>query len=96
MGYRSKYRTFAAGRTLEAGANFGQIEAKLGHGPAEGIAVDAQFFRGLALVAPVRNQHFTQVLPFEFAHGILVADSAGMHLRHKAVQFSFHFDLLPS
>ena len=40
------------------------------------------------------DQHFAQILPLEFAYGILVADAAGMHLCHQAVQFSSHVHLL--
>ena len=40
------------------------------------------------------HQHFAQILPLEFAHGIFIANAAGMHLRHQAVQFSSHIHLL--
>ena len=73
---RTEYRTFAAWRTLEAGANFGQAKAQLGHGAAQGVAVDAEFVGRLALVAPVGNKHFAKVLTLEFAHGIFILDTA--------------------
>ena len=59
---RAEYRTFAAWRTLEAGANFGQAQAQLGHGAAQRVAVHTQFFRRLALVAAVRQENFAQIL----------------------------------
>ncbi len=91
---RAEYRTFAARRTLEPGANFGQIQSQFRHGAAQGIAVHPQLFGGLALVTPVCHQNFAQILLLEFANGILVGNAAGMHLRHQAGQFSFHVHLL--
>src|SRR6266567_9284657 len=85
---RAEYRTFATRRTLETGAHFGEAQFELRHGPAQGVAVHAQFLRRLTLVATVRDQHLAKVLPSELANGIIVADSAGMHLCHQAVQFS--------
>src|SRR6202012_433370 len=35
-----------------------------------------------------------QILPFELPHRVLIADAAGVHLRHQAIQFSSHFHLL--
>ena len=54
----AKHRTFATHRTLEFGANFRKIKAKLGHGTAQRIAVHTKFFSCLALVPPVRHQNF--------------------------------------
>jgi len=88
------YRTFAAGWTLEAGAYFSQFEAQFGHAPAQGVAVHSKLFSGLALVTLVCHKHFAQILPLEFANGVLVGDAAGVHLCHKAIQFSSHFYLL--
>src|ERR1700733_537579 len=92
---RSKQKTFAAWRTLEAGPHFGETEAKLCHGTAQRVAMDAQLVRRFTLVAPVRHQHLAQVLSFELANGILVTDAAGMHLCHQVVQLSSHVDPLP-
>jgi len=51
-------RTFRARRTLEAGADLCQAQAKFRHGPAQRVAVHAEFLGSFALVATVRNQHF--------------------------------------
>src|ERR1700685_846423 len=91
---RSQHKTFATRRTLEARANFGEAEAELGHGAAQGVAVDAKLLRRLTLVSPVRHQHFAQILSFELANGIVIANAAGMHLCHQAIQFSSHVDPL--
>jgi hypothetical protein len=56
--------------------------------------VHSQLFGRLALVTPVRCQHFAQILPFELSHRIIIANAAGVHLRNKAVQFSSHFNPL--
>src|SRR5579863_416471 len=55
---RAEYRTFAARRTLEAGANLGQAESQLGHRAAQRVTVHAKLLGGLALVAPMRKKHF--------------------------------------
>jgi hypothetical protein len=70
------YRTFTAGRTLEAGANFGKIEAKFSHCPAQGVAMHAEFFGSFALVAPVCHKDLAQVLALEFADRFFIADTA--------------------
>src|SRR5579862_9020104 len=88
------YRTLAAGRTLEPCADLGQIQPQLGHSAAEGIAMHTELFCRLALISPMRHQDLAQILPLELAHGIVIADAAGVHLRHKAVQFSSHASLL--
>src|SRR5580658_5086950 len=89
-----EYRTFAARRTLESRSHFGQVQPQFRHGAAQSVAVHPQFLGRFALVAPVRHQNFAQILPFELAHGILIADAAGMHLRHQDVQFFSHSSLL--
>ena len=58
-------RTLAAGRTLEAGADFSQIEAQLGHCAAEGVAVHPQLFAALHWFPRCRKD-FAQILPLEF------------------------------
>jgi hypothetical protein len=73
---RAKYWTFAARRTLEGGAHFCQVELKFGHRAAQRVAVHAQFFGCLTLIAPVRYQNFSQILPFEVAYRFLIANSA--------------------
>src|ERR1035437_10269509 len=93
LAHSAEYRTFAAGRTLEPGPHLSQIEAQLRHGAAQRVAVHAEFCGRLTLVAPVCHEHFTQILFLEFAYGLLVRNTAGVHLRHQAVQFSSHFNL---
>src|ERR1035441_2746837 len=90
----AKYWTFAAGRTLEAGAHLRQFESQFRHGAAQRIAVHPQLFGRLALVSPVLDQHFAEVLSLELAHRFLVGNAAGVHLRYQAVQFSSHVHLL--
>jgi hypothetical protein len=94
LAYDSKYRTFAAGRTLEPGADFRQADAQFGHGAAKGIPVNAQLLCRLTLVSLVGCQHFAQILPFELSYGVLVADAGGMHLCNQAVQVSSHVTLV--
>jgi ribonuclease I len=89
------YRTFAAGRTLEASAHFSQFETELGHAPAEGVSVHSQLFSGLTLITLVCHQHFAEILPLEIANGVLVRNAARVHLSHKAIQLSSHVYLLP-
>src|SRR5258708_27974488 len=91
---RSKYRTFAAGRTLESGANFRKADAQFRHGAAKRVAVDSQLLGRLALVTPVCGQYLAQILPLEFTHGIFVAYACGVHLCYQAVQVSSHVNLL--
>jgi hypothetical protein len=86
-------RTLAAGRTLEAGANFSQIKAQLSHGTAKSVAVHTEFLGSFALVSAIGYQDFAEVLTLELAHGFFIANAAGVHLRHQAVQFSSHASL---
>jgi hypothetical protein len=68
--------------------DLGGVDVKFGEDAAESIAVDAQFFGGLALVASVGGQNFEDKATFEFADRFFVCNASGMHLGHKAVQLS--------
>src|SRR5664280_2934578 len=78
LAHRAIHRTLAPRRTLEPGAHFGKTQSQFRHGAAQRVAVHAQFFGSLTLVSPVCHQHFAQILPFEFAHRIFIADPAGV------------------
>jgi hypothetical protein len=91
----AEYWTLGPRWALESGTHFGQLQAKLGHGAAQRIAVHSKLFGRFALVSPVCHQNFAQILSFELTHGFLVADAAGVHLCHQAIQFFSHINLLP-
>jgi hypothetical protein len=88
-----KGRTLAARRTLETIADLFGVEFQFGDGAPQGVAVHAELLRRFALVAPVMRQHFHDETPLELAHGLVVVNTAGMHLRHKTVQLTFHRNL---
>ena len=90
-----KDRTLAAGRALESTANLFRIELEFRDGAAERVAVHAQLPSCLALVSPVMRQHFENEAPFKLAHCLVVMNAAGVHLRHKTIQFTFHKNLFP-
>ena len=89
----SKYRTFAAWRTLEPGANFRQADAQFGHRAAERVAVDTQLFCSLALVSLVAASTSRRYCLLN-SYGILITNAGGMHLCYQAVQVSSHVNLL--
>jgi len=74
--YRIEYRTFAAGRTLESGANFCEAEAKFRHRATQSVAMHPQLLGRLALVASISDKHFAKVLSSEFANGVVVFNAA--------------------
>ena len=80
--------TLAAGRAAHAVADLRGVHVELGQGAAEGIAVHAKFFGGLALVALVLRQHFEDVALFELTNGLRVGDAGAVHLRDQTVQFA--------
>jgi hypothetical protein len=82
-------------RTLEPGPNFHETQSQFCHGAAQGVSMHPQLLGGLTLVSPVRNEHFPHKCPLELTNRIFIADSGGMHLRHKAVQFPSHVHLCP-
>jgi hypothetical protein len=87
------YRTFATCRTLESIANLCWIEIEFRDGAAKSVAVHAQFPGRLALVSSVMRQHFQDEALLELTHCLVIGDTPGMHLCHKAVQFTFHRNL---
>ena len=78
----------AAGRPAHAVANLRGVHVELGQSAAEGVAVHAEFFGGLALVALVLRQNFKDVALFELTNGLRVRDAGAVHLRDRAVQFA--------
>ena len=80
--------TLAAGRPAHAVADLRGVHVELGQGAAEGVAVHAEFFGGLALVALVLRQNFKDVALFELTNGLRVRDAGAVHLRDQTVQFA--------
>src|ERR1700761_8799856 len=42
------------------------------------------------------RQHFKNEAPFELAHCLVIMNTAGVHLRHKTIQLTFHENLFLS
>ena len=55
----------------------------------------AQLARRFALVSPVMGQHFENEAPFKLTHCFVIMNAAGVHLRHKGIQLTFHENLFP-
>jgi hypothetical protein len=70
-----------------------RIEFQFRDGTAKRVAVHAQLARRFALVSPVMRQHFENEAPFELTHCFVVMNAAGVHLRHKTIQLTFHENL---
>src|SRR6185312_17451535 len=81
-------RTLAAGRTAHAVADLRGVHVQLGKGAAERVAVHAQLFGGLALVALVVRKHFEDVTLFELANGFRIWDNGTVHLCDETIQFA--------
>jgi len=90
-----KWSALTARRPAQSGADQRGIDLQFGQNPAQRVAVHAQFFRRLALVAPVTGQDLEDKPPLEFAHGFVVGDAACVHLGDKVVQLAFHRNLFP-
>ena len=83
-------RALGAGRAAQAVANLGGVELEFSESTAEGVAMHAEFDRGLALISFVLDQHLEDEAPLEFTHGFVVGYAARMHLGHKVIQISSH------
>src|SRR6202020_2689882 len=80
--------TLAAGRPGHAVADLRGVHVELGQGTAEGVAVHAKLFGGLALVALVLGQHFEDIALFKLTNGLRVGDAGAVHLRDQTVHFA--------
>lgn len=80
----------AGGWASHPAADSGCIEVKLGERAAQGVAMHAEFFRGLALVALVMCEDLQDVAPLELPESVGVWNTGTVHLRDQAIQFALH------
>ena len=85
-----KYRTLGMRRTLEPMTNLHGIDIQFGNGAAERVAMHAQFFCCLTLIALVVRKYCKKVTALEFTHRFSIRNTASMHRCHKDFQFAFH------
>ena len=76
--------THRARRAAHAFAYLRGIETKLRECAAERVAMHAELFRSLALVATMTREHLEDVTLFKLAHGVRVRDAGGEHLKDEA------------
>jgi len=81
-------RAFAAGWPAHAVADLSGVHIEFGEGAAEGVAVHAKLFSGLALISLMVREHFENVALLELANGVRVRDASAVHLRNESVQFA--------
>jgi len=81
-------RALAAGGTAHAIADLSGVHVQLGKGAAEGIAVHAELFSGLALIALVVSEDLKDVTLLELANGFRVGDTGAVHLCNESIQFA--------
>ena len=55
----------------------------------------AELFGGLTLIAAVTREDLENITLLEFAHGVGVADTSGVHLKDEVVEFAFQSQRLP-
>ena len=79
---------FANGRPAHAAADLRGVQIELGQGAAEGVAVHAKFFGGLALVAFVMREHLKDVTFLELANRLVIGNPGTMHLSNQNIQFA--------
>jgi len=79
---------FAAGGAAHAIADLGGVHVEFSQGAAEGVAMHAELFGSLALVALVLCQHFEDVALFELANGLRIRNAGVVHLRDQTVHFA--------
>src|SRR5580704_419226 len=72
--------SLADGRAAHAVANLRGVHIEFGEGAAQGVAVHAEFFGGLALVALVLSKHFKDVALLELTNGLRVGNAGTVHL----------------
>ena len=92
-GNDAKFRTLGVnrpGRPAHALANLGRIHTQLAEGAAEGVAMHAELFGGLALVAAMARQDLKDEALLELAHRVHVRHSCGLHSQNKMVQLALH------
>ena len=91
VGDGGKYAwSLAGGWTSHPAADSGCIEVKLGERAAQGVAMHAEFFRGLALVALVMCEDLQDVAPLELPESVGIWNTGAVHLRDQAIQFALH------
>ena len=78
----------AGGRTAHATADLCGVEVELGEGAAEGVAMHAKLFGGLALIAFVVREDLEDIAALELPDRLGVVDSGVMHLGDEAVEFA--------
>ena len=78
----------AAGWTAHAVADLRSVHIELGKGAAQGVAMHAKLFGGLALVSLMVREHLKNVTLLELANGVRVGDAGAVHLRNESVQFA--------
>ena len=91
--------TLAARRPLQAVANLFGIELQFCDRAAKRVAVHAELTSCFALVSPVMRQNLKNEAPLKLTHCLVVMNAAGVHLRHKTIQLTFHenlFSFLPA
>ncbi len=80
--------SFACYRAAHAIANLRRVEIEFSEGPAERIAMHAEFFCSLALVAFMVSEHLEDVALLELLDGVRVGDSGAVHLDNDSVEFA--------
>ena len=85
-----------AGWTAQAALDLLGVHVELREGAAESVAVHAELFGGLALVAAMAGEDFCDETLFELTDRIGVGNAGGMHLEDEAVEFAFHVGAIPS
>src|ERR1700744_5495127 len=80
-----QYRTHGARWAAQAALNLLGVHVQFREGAAQSVAVHAEFFGCLTLVASMTCEYFRDVTLFELAHCIGVRDASGVHLEDEVV-----------
>ena len=80
--------TFAGDGAAHAVANLCGIQIEFCQGAAEGVAMHAELFGGLALVSLVMREHLENIALLELLDCVGIGDSRAVHLGNDSVEFA--------
>ena len=78
------------GRTAQSLLDLCRVHVELGEGTAKCVAMHAELFCSLALVAAMAREYFEDETLFELAHSVRVRKTGGVHLKNEVVEIAFH------
>ena len=86
----ARCRSDRTDRLAHAATDRRRVHAQLGHRAAQRVAVHAECFGGLALIATMLRENFVEKTLLELADGVGIAHARCVHLRDEDIEIAFH------